>query len=803
MDRPSRRQRFAMQDALVTLLILMVLFALTFPAVQAMRERARTVLCGNNLKNIVLGLQNYHDTYKSFPAGAIHTGRKDENERMGPSWWYGLLPFLEERRAFDAIQATQRAGVQTVPYNAHAINATCDDLLTTLAPTYMRCPSSPLPVMETPNGPIALPTYVGIAGGCDISEQSSDYDAEGSFPQLKGPISTRIYNNRFKGLAPHGGIMTSSGMLRPCEFTRMASCVDGTSNTIIVGEQSDWLRSADLADQAKFHGDAGWDTNGTAGTGPKDGGGFISGTAASTPIPMVRPPNTAPAPWGVDCYNVTTVRYRLNAKHVLGPNPHPGCSEDHGPNNPLQSAHPGGALIGFVDGSVLPLSEDVDLAVLLRVAIREDGQNVRDLPKITLRDAARPHTDAIRGEAPTDGSAEKAALAFIRACFLDRDAQKTPTFFDPNAEHSDSGRGSAKMVARQMTSTMPSPDSLRLGEIHFFRKDNLGACRERFPAFKFDGIQTRIGNGLGCLLGFTLKNPNQADRSIHIVYVFQKRANEVKIVYSTILKKSDTLDEPDARDTRRDGVPIEFEIDRARKMLEGLQPEITSQKRNIALEELKLAKLNEQLKEDEQKLAKRWSDIKRMRDDLARGDNTYVYAGGTYTAEQVEADLTNKFERYKVAEATSQQNRKVLRIREKGLAAAKKKLTSLIGAEAKLELEVETLEARLKMLEVAKATGERNVEATQLSKIRQLLSDIEAGVKTDTKSVDMDDLVFGELQVDKPAEDASILERIAEYEKKKQKQTEADELNELFNRDLPNQAPKKDNPAERTPDGRE
>jgi len=787
-----------MPDALVTLLILMVLFALTLPAVQAMRERARSNLCGNNLKNIVLGLQNYHDTYKSFPAGAMHAGRKDESERMGPSWWYGLLPFTEQRRAFDTINSTQRAGFHTtgVPYNAHAINTACNKLLTTLEPEYMRCPSSPLPVMETPNGPIALPNYVGIAGGCDISEQSSDYDAEGSFPQLRGPTSTRIYNNRFKGLAPHGGIMTSSGMLRPCEYTRMASCVDGTSNTIIVGEQSDWLRSTDLADQAKFHGDAGWDTNGTAGTGPKDGGGFISGTAASTRIQMVRPPNAAPAPWGVDCYNVTTVRYRLNAKHVLGPNPHPGCSEDHGPNNPLQSAHSGGALVGFVDGSVVPLSEDVDLAVLLRVAIREDGQNVRDLPKITPVDTDRPRTDASPDEAPSGTTAERTALAFIRACFLDRDTQEALRFFDPNAEHGDSGRGSAKMVAQQMTSTMPSSDDLRLGEVHLFRKGNLDACRARFPSYKFDDIQPHIGNGLGCLLALTLKKPNQADRSIHIVYVFQKQADEIKIVYSAILKKSDTLEEPDARDSRRDGVPIEFEIARARKMLEGLQPEITSQKRSIALEEMKLAKLNEQLKEDEKKLAKRWSDIKRMRDDLARGEKTYVYASGTYTAEQVKTDLTNKFDRYRTSEATWGQNRKVLRIREKGLSTAQKKLATLIAAEKKLELEVENLEARLKMLEAAKATGERNVEATQLSKIRQLLSDIEAGVKKDTKSVDMDDLVFGELQVDKPAEDASILERIAEYEKKKQKQAEADELTELFNRDLPKNAPRKETPAE-------
>ena len=57
--------------------------------------------------------------------------------------------------------------------------------------------------------------------------------------------------------------------------------------------------------------------------------------------------------------------------------PAPGCGEIMGLNNPLQAAHPGGLLVAFVDGSVQFISGTTDLAVLLRIAIRDDGQTVK------------------------------------------------------------------------------------------------------------------------------------------------------------------------------------------------------------------------------------------------------------------------------------------------------------------------------------------------------------------------------------------------------------------------------------------
>lgn len=329
-------------------------------------------------KQIGLGLWHYHDTYKTFPIGAAHAGSADETARLGPAWWYGTLPFAEQRNIYTKLEALQASGAPgNGAFNAQNVNAHIPGApLNRLVPDYMRCPSSPLPVMESANGPIVLPTYVGIAGGCDITADSPDYQAVAGTPNLV-PQSARRYSNRQKGVGHvAGGIITASGMLPVCESIAMTGCLDGTSTTLLVGEQSDWLRDVDRTISARYHGDPGWDTDGTGPGLPSvtAGGGFLSGTTAFLPVPPARHGLPTGPPSLYDCYNLTTVRYPPNYKQVLGTTPRPGCSEDHGINNPLQSAHPGGLQVAMTDGSTQFLAQTVDLAVLLRLAIRDDGQ---------------------------------------------------------------------------------------------------------------------------------------------------------------------------------------------------------------------------------------------------------------------------------------------------------------------------------------------------------------------------------------------------------------------------------------------
>lgn len=312
--RPLRWTGFTLVELLVVTAIIGVLVSLLLPTVQASREAARRGACQSNLRQVGLALLAYESTNSRLPVGAVRT------KGFGHSWWVELLPYLEQQ---DVYQRFDRRGADGGWAVWHAKNG---ELVNGLLISTMWCPSSPLePLLRVGYARVMAPSYVGIAGAASSED----------FPE------TRV--NRCCS-PTHDGEISAGGVLLPNASVRLREITDGTSQTLVVGEASDFAFKNGLA----FRIDGG------------NANGWIMGThGAGTP------PNFLSA---TPAWNLTSTKYPPNTRDYTLP----GIETDHGPNNPLLSAHPGGVSALMLDASVTFLIDSIDLPTFASLSTRDD-----------------------------------------------------------------------------------------------------------------------------------------------------------------------------------------------------------------------------------------------------------------------------------------------------------------------------------------------------------------------------------------------------------------------------------------------
>jgi chromosome segregation ATPase len=211
-----------------------------------------------------------------------------------------------------------------------------------------------------------------------------------------------------------------------------------------------------------------------------------------------------------------------------------------------------------------------------------------------------------------------------------------------------------------------------------------------------------------------------------------------------------------------DNVPVEFQIERARKMIDDLEPEVRRNKHLIVREEVALEALADQVRKLESKQTQEKANLLRMQGEVASGAGQIVLAGHTYSAEQVRRDMGNRFERYKTNDETLFNLRRVLNARQQSLVSARGELEQMLASRNQLLAEVEKLEARQKMVSVAQTSSEFNLDDSVLARANQLVRDVETRLDVTERMLNADVQFAEEIPLEVPASE-DIATQVAEY----------------------------------------
>jgi prepilin-type N-terminal cleavage/methylation domain-containing protein/prepilin-type processing-associated H-X9-DG protein len=342
-----RRRGFTLVELLVVIAIIGILIALLLPAVQSAREAARRTQCTNQLKQLGLASHNYHDARKRLPpaieianatAGATDLLSTYRNPGFGPNWLVHLLPYFEQSALYEQYSAgiTNFAPSKGADQSWRAIRTTTISNLL--------CPSD---VKEQQL------TACSLNGGGW---------ARGNYAASAGPGWLHYTVDGRSGIGSSGAGVTGSaggmmGVNWGAELNQVA-ILDGTSSTVMVSEIRTGLKDIDRRGT--------W-AMGVAGA---------SVTAANAIGDCTAPNDQAEKSDDIeDCSQIKAAfpGVQIGARFRMG------CSQDNASKNwpnwqaQSRSQHPGGVNVGFSDGSVRWVRNEVAQTVWHRMLARNDG----------------------------------------------------------------------------------------------------------------------------------------------------------------------------------------------------------------------------------------------------------------------------------------------------------------------------------------------------------------------------------------------------------------------------------------------
>jgi prepilin-type N-terminal cleavage/methylation domain-containing protein/prepilin-type processing-associated H-X9-DG protein len=344
--RPNQKRGFTLIELLVVIAIIAILIALLVPAVQKVRAAAARAQCQNNLKQLALACLDYESTYKALPYGNAPGPGNFTTGNCNASWVFMVLPYMEQNGFYLQVRACNTFDI-----------ALAKKLIPQIMP-FTRCPADG---WQEDNG--FLCNYVGCSGPQCNSPPPGNCNTpifqkycngvntnDPGVPATLNPLTYPGYEASWSWGDTNKTVYVRGLFVRGGAKIRLADILDGTTNTIMLGEllpefsefqrytQFGWVSGNDVA-QGQTIQPINW---------PID------------PVPLPGPAN-----YSSNCAQPAPYNCPSGAEH---------CMWNWHVTWGFHSKHGGGANFAFADGSVHFISENIDHQTYQYLGCRHDGQ---------------------------------------------------------------------------------------------------------------------------------------------------------------------------------------------------------------------------------------------------------------------------------------------------------------------------------------------------------------------------------------------------------------------------------------------
>lgn len=178
------------------------------------------------------------------------------------------------------------------------------------------------------------------------------------------------------------------------------------------------------------------------------------------------------------------------------------------------------------------------------------------------------------------------------------------------------------------------------------------------------------------------------------------------------------------RSAVKESVPIEFQLRRARDLVDDIIPEMHANIRLIAQQEVEIDALKRDIEQSRQRLTDERTQIQSLRDALAKKEDSFTFSGVTYTREQVTEDLSRRLENVKEAELVLSSKQRLLSNQTKALAVATQALERTRSQKALLESQIAALASQHKLLQATSVGSKAPLDNSKLAQSERLIEEV-------------------------------------------------------------------------------